>query len=200
MNSLVCPCLACFWYMPHICLAMAIAHRPPSRAWVCHVGTLRSPPFVHAKYAAIEDVRPPQLLLELARAVYKERVVETNTGTISNLTKAQVAFIWAVVRSCTPAHNVHAAARCSSFAWLERQRSWCWLRHMQWGCGHKRLGTHGCPACKRGSSELAPLVGRGLTHSAVWAPDHVAVCVAGAVHTAQDWAAFLQRPLVQSCT
>ncbi|KAK9907544.1 hypothetical protein WJX75_005665 [Coccomyxa subellipsoidea] len=42
------------------------------------------------KYQTMEDDILPMLILELARAVYKERVVDTSTGTISNLTKAQI--------------------------------------------------------------------------------------------------------------
>lgn len=64
----------------------------------------------------MEDDILPMLILELARAVYKERVVGMGTGTISNLTKAQVAFIWGVASFCTPADVVHdMAARISSF-------------------------------------------------------------------------------------
>ena len=70
----------------------------------------------------MEDDILPMLILELARAVYMERVVDTSTGTISNLTKAQVAFIWGVVSSCTPANVVHdMAARISSFTSLATQ-------------------------------------------------------------------------------
>lgn len=48
--------------------------------------------------------------------------MDTSTGTISNLTKAQVAFIWGVVSSCTPANVVHdIAARISSFTSLATQ-------------------------------------------------------------------------------
>lgn len=59
-----------------------------------------------AEYQMMEDGMVLMVVLELARAVYKEREVDMATRTISNLTKAQVAFMWGVVSSCTLADVV----------------------------------------------------------------------------------------------
>lgn len=57
---------------------------------------------VHAEYETIVPPKAvPMPLVELARDVYRKERTVGPTGTIQGLTKAQVAFTWAVVSSST---------------------------------------------------------------------------------------------------
>lgn len=65
---------------------------------------------MHAEYQTMEGGHPSDAHSGARPRRLQGESCDTGTGTISNLTKAQVAFIWRVVSSCTPADVVHDVA------------------------------------------------------------------------------------------